>query len=123
MILKRVLKLSFLFQRLCELWVDIYISDIAVLKIDAEVVEFLVQIFNHLGRHLALQVKHLAQPYPVDERADALVYLRIQQLVKTGGPQLVHEVLGSPLILRHPEGKIQIDVNVCIVFRWAIVYL
>jgi len=92
MILKRVLKLGLFLQSLRELRVDVDVSDVAIFEVNSKVLKLRVQILDHLRCHLTFEVKNLAQPYRVDERADAFVDFREKQLVETARAQTVHEV-------------------------------
>ena len=78
MILKGVLKFSSLFKGLCKLRVDVHIGYVAVLKVDAKLIKFEVQVFDHLWSHLALEIEYLTQPNAIDKRANSLINLRIQ---------------------------------------------
>jgi hypothetical protein len=73
MILESVLKFSFLFKSLCEFRVDVHIGNVAVLKVDAKLVKFYVQVPDHLYSHLALEIKYLTQPNAIDKRANSLI--------------------------------------------------
>jgi hypothetical protein len=114
---------GFLFECLSEGLVDIDVGDVAVLEDDAEVLKFLVQVLDHLARHLTLKVEDLTQPDPVDECTDAFIDFGIEKLVKAAGSQAVNEVLDLDLLSRHAEREIEIDVDVGVVLGRAVMNL
>ena len=121
MILEGILKFSLFFKCLREFGVHVNIGDTAVLKGDTEILEFSGEILHHFGGHFSLEVKNLTQPDAVDEGTDAFVYLSVEELVETTRTQLVHEIHHFLMVLRHSEGEEEVDVDVRIIFRWAIV--
>ena len=123
MISQHVLALSLLLQGLGESLVHIDIGDVAVLEDNAEVLELLIQILDHLTSHLALQVEDLTQPDTVNECTDTLINFRIEKLVEAAGPQAIHEILHFALFARHAEREVQIDIDVGIVFSRTVVDL
>jgi hypothetical protein len=122
-ILEGVLKLGLFFKGLSELGININIGNVAGVEIDTKVLELLVEVLDHLLSHLTLEIEHLRQPDTIDESSDTLVYLSIEKFIEPTSTQSVNKVLHLFLVLRHTEGKEQVDVDVSIVFCWAIVYL
>ena len=123
MVCQHVLALGLFFKGLSQRLIDVDVGDVAVLENDTEVLELLVQVFDHLGCHLALQIENLTQPDAVDECTDTLIDFGIEKLVKAAGSQAVHEVLDLHLLARHAEREIEIDVNVGVVLGRAVVNL
>ena len=120
---QHVLALGLFFQGLGKGLVDVDVGDVAVLEDDAEVLKFLIQILDHLARHLTLKIEDLTQPDAVDECTDAFIDFGIEKLVKAAGSQAVYEVLDLDLLTRHAEREIEIDVDVGIVLGRAVMNL
>ena len=120
---QHVLALGLFFEGLGKGLVDVDVGDVAVLEDDTEVLKFLVQILDHLARHLTLKIEDLTQPDPVDECTDAFIDFGIEKLVKATGSKAVNEVLDLDFLTRHAEREIEIDVNVGIVLGRAVMNL
>ena len=120
---QHVLALGLFFEGLGKGLVDVDVGDVAVLEDDTEVLKFLVQILDHLARHLTLKIEDLTQPDPVDECTDAFIDFGIEKLVKATGSKAVNEVLDLDFLTRHAEREIEIDVDVGIVLSRAVMNL
>lgn len=78
MILQKILAFALLLECLCEYFIDIDVSDRAVIKLHTEVSKLLIQILDHSLSHLSLEVKHLRKPDAIDEVSDTLIDFSIK---------------------------------------------
>lgn len=116
-----ILELCLLLESLSERLVDMHVGDIAVLEDNPEEDELSIEVLDHLAGHVSLEVEHLREPDAVDEVADALIDLCVEELVEAGRTQTIHEVLNLLLLSRHAEREVEVDTDVGVVLGGAVV--
>lgn len=82
MIGESVLKLSFLFESLGELFVHMNTLDVTVFECDSKLCEFLIQFLNHFVGHLSFKIVDLTKPDRIDKSSDVFVDFSIKKFVK-----------------------------------------
>ena len=120
MICQRILHLGFFLQSLHELLTDMNFRNVAVLKNDSILLEFLVELLEHVSGHVTLEIKDLTEPNSINENSNVFIDFSVEKLIESGSSQLVHKILYFSFLCWHSECEIEINRNIGVVFSWAI---